>query len=114
MTLSGRAFLFDTNVWIGLAFVAHPNHAAATAAFALASAARPATFCRSTQQSVLRLLSSQAMLRAYGLVAQSNREALDTLDMLAASPAVSYRDEPPGVEPIWRRLAALPTLSPKV
>jgi predicted nucleic acid-binding protein len=29
------------------------------------------------------------------------------------SPSISYREEPAGLEPIWHRLAALPSASPK-
>lgn len=112
--MSGPAYLFDANVWVGLAFVAHPNHAAATAAFRAATAARPACFCRSTQQTVLRLLSLPTLLGAYGVTGLSNRDALDTLERFMASPVVAYRDEPPGTVPVWHRLAALPTASPKV
>lgn len=112
--MSGPAFLFDANVWVGLAFAAHPNHPPATAAFRAATPARPACFCRSTQHTVLRLLSTPAVLSAYGVAALTNRDALSTLERFMASPAVCYPDEPPGTAPVWHRLAALPTASPKV
>jgi predicted nucleic acid-binding protein len=31
-----------------------------------------------------------------------------------ASPSIAYRDEPAGLVPLWHRLAALPSASPKV
>jgi toxin-antitoxin system PIN domain toxin len=88
--------------------------AAATAAYRAATAERPACFCRSTQQSVLRLLSLPALLHSYGVPGLSNQDALTTLDRFMASPTVAYRDEPARVVPLWHRLAALPTASPKV
>lgn len=112
--MSGQAFLFDANVWVGLAFAAHPNHALATAAYRAATPARPACFCRSTQQSALRLFSVPTLLRAYGVPGLTNRDALATLERFMASPTVAYRDEPSGMVPVWHGLAALPTASPQV
>jgi toxin-antitoxin system PIN domain toxin len=112
--LNEPAYLFDANVWVGLAFAAHPNHVAATAAYRAATAARPACFCRSTQQSVLRLLSLPTLLRTYGVPGLSNRDALATLERFMASPSVAFRDEPPNIAAVWHPLAALPTASPKV
>lgn len=112
--MSGPGYLFDANVWVGLAFAAHPNHVPATAVYRTTTAARPACFCRSTQQSTLRLLTIPTLLRAYGVPNLSNRDSLATLEQFAASPAVAYRGEPVGTVPVWHRLAALPTASPKV
>ncbi|HEY8667577.1 MAG TPA: hypothetical protein VIL86_12995 [Tepidisphaeraceae bacterium] len=107
--MNAPGFLFDANIWVGLAFAAHPSHAKATTALRAATAERPAYFCRATQQSTLRLLSTPAILRVYGVPGLSNRDALATLDRFMASPSVAYREEPPGVVSIWHHLAALPS-----
>lgn len=105
-------FLFDSNVWIALAMSAHPGHAPAKAAFRAASPGRPALFCRATQQSLLRMLSTPKITAPYG-VTMTNRDALALYDAIAPLPAVGYADEPAGVGPQWRALADLPTSSPK-
>ena len=106
--------LFDTNVWLATVFQSHPNHAAAQNALGAATAAAPAVFCRSTQQSFLRLMSTPTVLRAYGAESLTNRDALAALDALQSLRQVRVSDEPPGVFDRWRRLAVLDTASPKV
>jgi uncharacterized protein len=112
--LSGSGFLFDANVWVALSFAAHVNHPRAAAVISAATVARPAIFCRSTEQSLLRLLSTPTILQTYGVAGLSNRDALATMNRLFKAPNVSFREEPPGIAPLWHQLAALPTASPKV
>jgi toxin-antitoxin system PIN domain toxin len=112
--LSGRGLLFDVNVWVALAFPAHPDHARALQAYAQASAARPAVFCRATQQSFLRLASTPAFLRLCGSPHLTNRDALAALAQFSGLPSVGYRDEPAGTVQLWHRLGGLPSPSPKV
>lgn len=112
--MSGSAFLFDTNVWVALTFDAHPLHRAALDALAGASKRRPACFCRATQQSFLRLASTPAVLRAYGVSGLTNDDALRTYEALAAAPGVAWRDEPAGIDSLWPRLGARGTASPHV
>jgi toxin-antitoxin system PIN domain toxin len=99
---------------VALAFDAHPAHLAAMAAFSSASNARPACFCRSTQQSFLRLSSTPAMLRAYGVSGMTNAAALRTFEGFVANPAVAYREEPGNITILWPRVAGRSTASPKV
>jgi toxin-antitoxin system PIN domain toxin len=107
------ASLFDTNIWIALTFKAHPLHQPAEAAFLAHSPAEKAFFCRATQQSFLRLLTTQAMVGVYGVPTSTNHRALEIIDQLMASPSVGYVQEPPNVWPTWRRFADLATVSPK-
>ncbi|MEI6415619.1 MAG: TA system VapC family ribonuclease toxin [Pseudomonadota bacterium] len=79
-----------------------------------ATPADPAVFCRSTQQSFLRLASTPALLKAYGAEGLTNRDALVALAALLALPQVCEREEPPGVFALWHRLATCDTASPKV
>jgi uncharacterized protein len=112
--LNGSGFLLDVNVWLALAFPAHPHHQQALGAFQQATAARPACFCRATQQGFLRLACSAAFQRSCNIIGLTNRDALAALDQFMSSPSVAYREEPAGLVPLWRRLAALPSASPKV
>lgn len=106
--------LVDANVWIASIFTSHPFHRQAQAALQKATPAAPAVFCRSTQQSFLRLASTPVLLKAYGAEGLTNRDALVALAALLALPQVCERAEPPGLVALWHRLAARDTPSPKV
>jgi toxin-antitoxin system PIN domain toxin len=112
--LSGSAYLFDTNVWVALAFASHPLHRSAVAAFAHAAIDRPAIFCRATQLSFLRVATTAVILRTYGVRAFTNRDALAALSDFLAVPNVGYRDEPAEAVALWHRLAASSRASPKL
>lgn len=106
--------LLDTNVWIAAIFALHPFHERARQVLQDATPADPAVFCRSTQQSFLRLASTPTLLKAYGAEGLTNRDALLALGGLLALPQVCEREEPPGVLPLWHRLASRDTASPKI
>jgi toxin-antitoxin system PIN domain toxin len=106
--------LFDTNIWLGALFPTHPFHLQARQALAEATPAVPAVFCRATQQSFLRLVSTPVLLKTYGAPDLTNRDAAVALNALLAMPQVCEREEPPGVVAQWHRLAACETASPKV
>ncbi len=106
--------LFDTNVWIAAIFTTHPFHQQAQTALHGATPANPAIFCRSTQQSFLRLASTPALLKTYGAEGLTSRDALVALDLLLALTRVCEREEPPGTAALWHRLAGRDTASPKV
>ena len=107
-------YLFDTSTWLAATFEQHPSHSVARQALRQATATQAAVFCRATQQSFLRLLSTATLAKAYGAVPLTNSDALLTLDNLQALPQVTWRDEPPGVLGLWRTLAGLDSASPKV
>lgn len=71
-------------------------------------------FCRSTQQSFLRLTSTPTLLKAYGATGFTNRGALVAYTALLALPQVCEREEAPGTAGLWHRLAASDSASPKV
>lgn len=106
--------LFDTNVWLAAIFPTHPFHARAQQAIQQATPALPAVWCRSTQQSFLRLATTPTLLKAYGAEGMTNRDALVVLDTLQALPQVALRKESPGVFAMWCQLAGADTASPKV
>jgi uncharacterized protein len=111
--LNEPGYLFDTNVWIALTFQSHPLHAAANAIYARATADRKAYFCRSTQQSFLRLVCTPKFTAQYGSTALSNRDAFAELDGLMQRPNVGYLDEPKDLLLAWKGYADLTTASPK-
>lgn len=106
--------LFDTNVWIASVFPSHGAHQRAQQALQLATPARRAIFCRSTQQSFLRLASTPAILKAYGAEGMTNHDSLLLLRALLDLPQVGQCKEQDGVEALWQRLASRNTASPKV
>jgi toxin-antitoxin system PIN domain toxin len=106
--------LFDSNVWLALTFSAHPHHALAKKIFAAATTKRPACFCRVTQQSFLRLATTPTLLHAYGAEGFTNLDAVSLIAALTKLPSIRVLPEPLELEPLWHRLAGLPTASPKV
>lgn len=108
------ASLFDTSVWLAAIFARHPFHTIARQSLQQATSPQPAVFCRATQQSVLRLMSTAVIAKTYCQPPLTNRGALMTLDALQALRQVEWRDEPPGLLNQWRTLAALDSASPKV
>jgi uncharacterized protein len=108
------ASLFDTNVWLASVFTSHPFHRPAQQRLKQATPAEPAVFCRATQQSFLRLISTPALLKVYGATGLTNRDAVVTLGALLALPQVCEREEPPRTPALWYRLASRDTASPKL
>lgn len=108
------ASLFDTSVWIALAFGNHPHHRQAKAAFELADNLAPAVFCRATQQSFLRQLSSPTLQAAYLSNPISNAAAWEKWEELIDLPQVVFAAEPDDLTDWWRQFAARDTASPKV
>ena len=106
--------LVDTSVWLAAVFTTHPFHAQARQSLQQATPAEPAVFCRSTQQSFLRLASTPTLLKAYGATGLTNRDALIALGALMGLPQVCERDEPPGTFALWQRIASRDSASPKV
>lgn len=108
------ATLYDSGVWLALTFSSHPHHELAISAHKRATARNPACFCRATQQSFLRLVTTPAILRAYGAEGLTNRDALRVHASLMKLPAIRFLEEPPGIEALWHDLSRLDSTSPKV
>ena len=106
--------LFDTSVWLAAVFPTHPMHPPAQRCLQTATPVEPAVFCRSTQQSFLRLATTPTLLKAYGATGLTNRDALTVLGALMALPQVCEQEEPTGTFSLWQHMAALNTASPKV
>lgn len=92
------ADLLDVNVWGEAAFAAHPGHHSAQAVLLQATPAAPALFCRATQQSFLRLVSTPAICTTYQAASITNQDGLAALEAFQALPQVDLVDEPIGMD----------------
>lgn len=102
-----RACLLDVNIWLALTFSSHPAQKQAQELYQAATSATPICFCRSTQQSYLRLITNQTIWQGYGSKPIHTAKALELLGELMAQPEVEFLDEPDGVWNVWRDLALL-------
>lgn len=108
-------YLCDSNVWLALALSGHSHHGATRGW--LDSVAEPATvlFCRSTQQTFLRLLTNTAVLAPYGNPPLANSEAWAAYEALIADDRITVAvSEPDGLEECWKSFAVRDTASPKL
>ncbi|MDB6034187.1 MAG: Ribonuclease VapC41 [Verrucomicrobiales bacterium] len=106
--------LFDSNIWIATVFPTHPAHHQARQLLLEATPGKPAVFCRSTQQSFLRLATNPALLKAYRAEELTNRDALLALKAWLILPQVCEREEPAGLVSFWHQLAARDSACPKL
>lgn len=70
-------------------------------------------FCRTTQQSFLRLLTTAAVLAPYGNPPLTNSGAWSAYERLRGAPRIAFETEPAHLEREWKRLALRGTASPK-
>jgi toxin-antitoxin system PIN domain toxin len=105
--------LADSNVWLALAIFKHEFHAPAQGWLA-GRARRKALFCRATQHSFLRLLTTGAVLSPYGSPPLSNKAAWTVYENFLADERIAWVEEPRGVERHWKKLAGGSKASPKL
>jgi uncharacterized protein len=106
--------LCDSNVWLALVLSRHVHHAVARGWFEAIQDPASVFFCRATQQTLLRLLTSSAVLGPYGNPPLTNREAWQVYAALLADDRIVLTEEPIGLEARWRSLASRDTASPKL
>ena len=108
--------LADTNVWLALSLSKHVFHRAARNWFDQQSARGSVLFCRSTQQSFLRLLTTDAMMRPYGIPPMTNDAAWAVYAALSSDRRVAWIAEPAAadLEAHWKGFAAHAIASPKL
>jgi len=106
--------LLDTNVWLALTLSGHTHHAAARAWLDGESEPDSILFCRSTQQSFLRLMTTASMLAIYEIEPLSNSSAWGVYEAFMADERICFQTEPQRVDEIWKKLAARKTSSPKL
>ncbi|HUP91745.1 MAG TPA: TA system VapC family ribonuclease toxin [Solimonas sp.] len=104
----------DGNVWLALALSKHSHHQAARAWLETETRQGSILFCRATQQTLVRLLTTAAVLAPYGNPPLSNRAAWDVYQALAGDRRMAFAQEPAGLEGIWTRLALREVASAKL
>lgn len=100
----------DANVWLALLWSRHIHSERAGAWFERASEEK-FFFCRITQITVLRLLTTPMVM---GSDVKTMSEARALWDKVCADDRIALLAEPEGIEPEFRRFPALRSSSPKV
>ncbi|HEX3151260.1 MAG TPA: TA system VapC family ribonuclease toxin [Gemmataceae bacterium] len=105
--------LADSNIWLALALSKHDLHKTARAWLDKCSQSE-VVFCRATQQSFLRLLTTAAVLSPYGIPPLTNKAAWTVYADFRADRRVAWTDEPSGLESQWRKYCQFPAAAPKL
>jgi uncharacterized protein len=100
----------DANVWLALLWNRHIHSKAAQEWFE-ASSTEEFFFCRFTQLTVLRLLTTKTIM---GEDTQTMSGAWALWDRVWADPRISFLAEPDNLEKEFRRRSRLSTSSPKL
>jgi|SRR5437588_10347332 len=112
MPRSSRSFLFpDVNVWIALTYGGHVHHKIAKAWFDEIEIEARICFCRFTQLSLLRLLTTEAVMGADEVMTQS--QAWQAYDRWLSDGRVVFLEESPHVDAAFRLLSDQPYRGPK-
>lgn len=107
--------LADSNVWLALSLSEHVYQKAARAWFDGVPDPASILFCRATQQSFLRLLTSAAVLAPYGNKPLTNAQAWVAYETLLSDERITFASqEPDGISALWREFGARSTASPKL
>jgi toxin-antitoxin system PIN domain toxin len=114
-TVERMAHLLDSNIWLALSLDRHAHHATARNWLDRVQEANSVCFCRPTQQTLLRLLTTSSVLAPFGNPPLTNTEAWSVFEALLADDRILLRtEEPPGLERRWKELAVRDTASPKL
>lgn len=107
-------FLADTNVWLGLIISSHRHHRACLRWIDDVEDVGAIVLPRLVQLSVLRLLTTTAVLAPHQRPPLTNAEAWTVMDAVAADERVVLDLEEPPLDTTWRAMSARPTASPKM
>jgi len=102
--------LLDSNVWVALTIDRHEHHETALAWFNDVPDDRSCCFCRMTQNSFLRLISSKSIFQED---AMTNEQAIKVCRQFRQDPRVGWIDEPAGLEKQWFSAASVKSPAPK-
>ena len=103
--------LCDSNVFLALIASGHRHHRATRDWYQSLSRHDTAEFCRMTQVTFLRLLTTEAVMGAYAL---TNDQAISLYGELLRHDRVSFAEpEPAGLEAAWHQFAAAHQAAPK-
>jgi toxin-antitoxin system PIN domain toxin len=106
--------LVDSNVWLALTLSKHVFHTACHEWLKRCTKTGEVLFCRATQQSFLRLLTTRAVLNAYGNPPLSNAEAWAVYEGYGADKRITFAEEPRGLMAHWKKMSATHIASPKI
>lgn len=109
-----ETWLVDTNVWLALLEEKHALHVSVSAWWQDLQEEDRILFCRSTQQSFLRLRATEALSVAYGSKPDTNLKAWQTYASLLKDERIQLVEEPIELERKWKELASIGTSSPKL
>lgn len=105
--------LADSNIWLAQALSKHEFHFAAQT-WLTAQQPGAVLFCRSTQQSFLRLLTTHAVLAPYHIPPVTNQAAWSVYERLRANKRIGWAEEPSGLDAVWKQFAGGSKASPKI
>jgi uncharacterized protein len=112
MRRSSRSFLFpDVNVWVALTWEGHIHHVAARTWFEGTDTEARIAFCRLTQISLLRLLTTQAVMASDVM---SQTEAWAAYDYWLRDDRILFLEEPANIESVFRSFSRQPQPDAKV
>jgi uncharacterized protein len=103
--------LADVNVLLALLDPLHSSHTRAIKWFDSLPGGSMLLLCRSTQTSLLRLLSTSAVMQGKPLPL---KKAWQQVDALISTPGFGFAAETVGIEAVWRRLCQPFPASPKI
>jgi toxin-antitoxin system PIN domain toxin len=106
--------LADTNIWLALVFSKHIFHDAAQAWLDAETKDQEIAFCRATQQSLLRLLTTAAMVKPYGALPFTNAQAWTLCEQYLADRRITTVEEPKGLDAHWMVFTTRDKASPKI
>ena len=105
--------LADSNVWIALAIPPHVFHSPAADWLGRVARSERIHFCRATQQSFLRLVTTDAVINPYGVAALTNDAAWKAFDRFFEDDRIAWAQEP-SLEAKWKELTAGERATPKL
>ncbi len=104
------SFLPDVNVWLALTAGRHVHHLVASDWLASLGSDIRLHFCRFTQLGLLRLLTTEAVMKDE---VRAQIDAWSIYDRLLKNDNVTLLDEPPHLDPRFRALTRTRQASPK-
>jgi toxin-antitoxin system PIN domain toxin len=111
MTRYSKSFLFpDLNVWVALTYTKHVHYDCAQSWYKALPEDAQLCFCRVTQISFLRLLTTEAVM---GDEVLSQAGAWRLYDDWMLEGGASYIEEPPTVEAVFRSFTQTRNVAPK-
>lgn len=104
-------YLADSDIFLALVLSGHPRNPIVVKWFDALHPEDTVAFCRMTQNSFLRLLTTDAIMRPYTL---TNHKAAAVYQSLFRDSRIDFAPEPAGINERWLSLAATKRAAPKL